>query len=527
MMMNFNSMFAFAKSDIPEYIKVGLFFRDSAKSIINLKSTAPLSLGSYQGNQFTELLNLGQETNLYVRKDAHYIGSNGNYVEFTGDVNTSSTLNIKGPYHVKIGSSFPNKEQAIEFLNTLSIGEQPFLAFESGWMVYAGLFNTGEQAQNAANAIQSTSGMNVTVVNPSSTRVQVLNAQDKVLLMYDASQLELHFKSNSIINVDGRNYRGSVMIRRQVDSDMTIINYLPLEEYLYGVVPREMPALWPREALKAQAVVARSYAIASFNKFSNLGFNVCSTTSSQVYGGFDGEHSNSNAAVDETRGSVLTYNGNIVTAFYHSNSGGQTENSENIWSNPVAYIKGVKDDYSLDAPNSTWQVAYSKAEIRNMLEQNNIFIGEVKDIVVTSISVNGRILTLEVIGTTGKEVMEKQRSRTVFGLRSSWFEVAGDVSITPMVSNGSDQVQPLNLEGKHVISSNGVTKINNLNNTRIYNGQQYKEVTVQNPQADFVFSGRGFGHGLGMSQHGARKMAELNLTFLDILNHYYTGIKVE
>ena len=190
----------------------------------------------------------------------------------------------------------------------------------------------------------------------------------------------------------------------------------------------------------------------------------------------------------------------------------------------------MKDDYSLDTPNSTWNVIHSREKIQSLLEKNNIFIGEVIEIVVTSRSSNGRILTLEVIGTNGKEVMQKQRSRTVLDLKSSWFEVSsGSAPSATVVRNDSSQA-PASLNEKHVITSSGITKLNILDNTRVYNGQQYKEVlstTITASNGDFVFNGRGFGHGLGMSQHGAKKMAELNKTYDEILTHYYTGVKVE
>jgi len=527
-LMNFSNLYTYGSDFTPEYIKVGLFFSNSQKSILNLKGS--MAIGTYNGNQFTELLNLNQENNVFVRKDAFYINVNGSYVEFTGDINSSGNNNVMGPFHVQVANNFNNREQALELINSSSISDNPYLVYEDGsWKVFAGLYTNAELAQNAANAIQLSSGLNATVVSPSPTRVQVLNSSDKVLFMYDSKQ-ELHFKTNSTINVDGKNYRGSITVKRQSSSDMTVINYLSLEEYLYGVVPREMPASWPREALKAQAVAARSFAIKSYNKYSHLGFNVCNTVNSQVYAGCDGEHPNSNSAVDETRGEVITHNGKIIDVFFHSNSGGQTENSENIWSAVVPYIRGVKDDYSLDTPNSTWNVIYSREKIQSLLEKNNIFVGEVIEIVVTSRSNNGRILTLEVIGTNGKEVMQKQRSRTVLDLKSSWFEVSsGSAPSATVVRNDSSQA-PASLNEKHVITSSGITKLNILDNTRVYNGQQYKEVlstTITASNGDFVFNGRGFGHGLGMSQHGAKKMAELNKTYDEILTHYYTGVKVE
>lgn len=522
--LSFAGVSAFGKSGMPEYIKVGLFFNSSAKAVVNLNATTDILVGTYEGIKFNELKNLNHN-NIFLRKDSYYIGSNGNYVEYTGDINSSGNLNIQGPFHVQIGNSFNTKEQAAEFMDSLDVVNDLYLAREGDWKVFAGLFISKEQAQSAGEAIEASTGSSTIVQNPSSTRIQVLNSSDKVIFVFDSKE-DIYFKTNSTISVDGRNYRGSITVLRQNNSDMTVMNYLPVEEYLYGVVPREMPASWPLEALKAQAVAARSFALGAYNKFSHLGFNVCNTVNSQVYGGYDGEHSNSNDAVDETRGRYITHNGKIIDAYYHSNSGGHTEDSENIWSAVVPYIRGVSDDFSLDSPNSSWQAEFSREEIKNILEKNNISIGEVKDIVVTSRSINGRIMSLEVIGTNGKEVMEKQRSRTIFGLRSSWFDVLSDVPVSLSVKTELNSA-PINLEGKHVITSSGVSKLNNLNNTRVYNGQQYKEVMIQNPQADFVFSGRGFGHGLGMSQHGARRMAELNHNYIDIIKHYYTGVEVE
>jgi stage II sporulation protein D len=122
-----------------------------------------------------------------------------------------------------------------------------------------------------------------------------------------------------------------------------------MQEYLYGVVPREMSKTWPLEALKAQAVVARTFAITNQNKFMHLGFNMDNSVLSQVYGGYDWEGPISNQAVDETIGMLLYYNTTLASAYYHSNSGGYTANSENVWSSEVPYLRSVFDPYSIGA----------------------------------------------------------------------------------------------------------------------------------------------------------------------------------
>ena len=124
-------------------------------------------------------------------------------------------------------------------------------------------------------------------------------------------------------------YRGTLEIRKESGTALTVVNSLPLEQYLYGVIPREMPAGWAPEALKAQAIAARTYALytKSSGKYQSLGYDLVATDESQVYGGVDGEDPRSNAAVDQTKSQVALYNGKIIAAYFHASSGGYTENS--------------------------------------------------------------------------------------------------------------------------------------------------------------------------------------------------------
>ena len=261
---------------------------------------------------------------------------------------------------------------------------------------------------------------------------------------------------------------------RENNSDLTVINLLPMEKYLYGVVPREMPHSWPEEALKAQAVAARGFTVASLNKYIEFGFNLCSTVHSQVYGGYDVEQRSTNRAVDQTKGQIITYNGHLAIPYYHSTSGGRTESSENIWTNAVPYIRGVSDKYSLNSPHSEWEVALSKEEIESLLMKNQYHIGELENLYVAEISENGRVLSFMIEGTNGKRELIKQESRTLLGLRSSWFEVEYDAG----------------------------------NET-------------------YFFNGKGYGHGIGMSQYGAKGMADEGYHYTDILKHYYTGVRIQ
>ena len=520
-------------AQIPNAIEIGLFFSSSAKSTVSLKSTTGFNVGEYSGEIFNNLVTFTDANEIILRKDGYYLNNNGAYVEYTGNTSSiPSNLTVEGPFHVQIGTSHQTVDDARNVINTIGgIEETAYIVYENGWKIFVGLYLNETIAQEKAAVYQQQFSLETKAIQPSANRVQVLNKQGTPIFMYD-SQQNIYFEafndkgSLALVTIEGTRFRGAVTAKRITNSDMTIINKLPLEDYLYGVVPREMPTSWPLEALKAQAVAARGFAVTTLNKNRSLGFDLCNTVNSQVYGGYDVEAASSNRAIDETKGKLATHNGKPITPYYHSNSGGHTENSENIWANILPYIRGVKDEFSLGVPTAIWNAVITDSEIKSLMEKQSIFIGDVLDIKITSVSENGRVLELIVYGTEGQEIMSKEKSRRVFGLRSTWFTVTpNSESLVAVKNTENNNTTNINLQGKMVISATGTKKINNISNIAIYNGKSYKSIDAK-PNS-FVFDGKGFGHGLGMSQHGARKMAELNYTYDQILTHYYTGTKVE
>ena len=135
----------------------------------------------------------------------------------------------------------------------------------------------------------------------------------------------------SLLNVNDSNYRGEIEVRRYSTSDMTVINVVSMQDYVYGVVPREIGGNSPLEAVKAQSIIARTYAAKNYDKRSNWGFNLTNTTDDQAYGGYDWENANSNLAVDETDGMVATYDGELIGGYYFSSSGGSYSASSFNW----------------------------------------------------------------------------------------------------------------------------------------------------------------------------------------------------
>src|SRR5213078_2169876 len=188
-------------------------------------------------------------------------------------------------------------------------------------------------------------------------------------------------------------YRGSVQID-VVNGKLRAINFVGLEQYLYGVVPSEMPYTWAPEALKAQSVVARSYALATKRAGA---FDLYPDTRSQVYLGFDHEKPASNAAVDATAGKVLLYNGQVAKTYFFSTSGGRTASAQDVWGTAIPYLVSVPDPYDSISPYHTWgPVAFSGSKLGKALHAG----GAVRD-VRTAINSSGRVTSLTALTASG------------------------------------------------------------------------------------------------------------------------------
>ena len=247
---------------------------------------------------------------------------------------------------------------------------------------------------------------------------------------------------DAIIEIDGKKYRGNVEVRRFSESDMTVINHVSMQEYLYGVVPREIGGNSPIEAVKAQAIVARTYAAKNYNKRIKLGFNLAPNSEDQAYGGYEWEVSNSNKAVDETDGIVVTYDGELISGLYFSTSGGYTEDSENVWGGSYDYLKAVPDTYEPEIEgNTTWEVTMSAAEVKNTLSKNGINVGDIKNLIPTKLTDAGRVVELKVIGTNGEATITKSNSRTYLGLKSQWYTINDDEPVVGSTINDDEDAQ--------------------------------------------------------------------------------------
>jgi stage II sporulation protein D len=220
------------------------------------------------------------------------------------------------------------------------------------------------------------------------------------------------------IKVAGKGaYRGTLVVVPRDAGGLYAINSVTLEGYVKGVVPNEMPSAWPADALRAQAVAARSYGLAT--RVSGV-FDQFDDTRSQVYGGLSSETNATNAAVSDTAGKVVKYGGKVATTFYFSTSGGRTENIEHgfVGSDPRPYLKSVKDPFEQASPYHRWNETFSESEMEAKL--GGLVQGSLQDIEVTKRGKSPRIVSVRIVGSGGSTEVSGPTLQSRLGLRSTW-----------------------------------------------------------------------------------------------------------
>lgn len=232
-------------------------------------------------------------------------------------------------------------------------------------------------------------------------------------------------------------WRGALELRVE-GGRLAVVNVVSVEDYLRGVVPDEVPPSWMPEALKAQAVAARSYALSTR---SGGWFQLYPDTRSQVYRGVAAETPSTDSAVAATRGEVITYEGEIARTFFHSSSGGKTENVENVFASPLAYLVGVDDPGDKISPYHRWQVSFAPRAIEARLR--GLLRGHLRRIVATKRGVSPRVLRARIDGTRGSVPTTGDVLRRRLGLRSTWFTITRvQVSVRRVSAHAASSAGP-------------------------------------------------------------------------------------
>ncbi|NCC24869.1 MAG: SpoIID/LytB domain-containing protein [Deltaproteobacteria bacterium] len=274
-------------------------------------------------------------------------------------------------------------------------------------------------------------------------------------------------------SVKGKRYAGEAVVLVD-DGKVLLINRLGMETYLLGVVPKEMSPSWELEALKSQAVAARSYALYLAAKSADKPYDVAATTASQVYGGAGVANDRTKQAVSSTRGEILSFSGNPVLSYFHAHSGGMLEDSSLVWTASMPYYQVREDSISQTFKPMDWDARISKGEVAKALRTNGFKVSSISKIFPEEVSPSGR-----------------------------W------VKVKVMTDGG-----PLSVRSNSLRIWLGATKVKST------------LCDVRESGDSFVLSGRGYGHGVGMSQWGAQGMAKAGGDYRKVLHHYYPGTSI-
>ena len=274
---------------------------------------------------------------------------------------------------------------------------------------------------------------------------------------------------NGMLEVNGKGFRGKIEVLKENDNSLLVINELNLEDYLIGLINQEMSSEWNMEALKAQAVAARTYAL--FQKANRKESLYCleSTVLDQVYNGSDSEDSRSRQAVQNTEGEVIIDQGEIIPAVYHSCCGGKTEPARLVWQNSSPLLQTVICRFCGDYPRYFWELKLTYEEVKKKLNAEGYQIENIKEVNIANRSETNRVIELSIKGRRNNIIITGNEMRRILGF---------------------DRLRSTNF-------------------------------IVKNLRGSVRFLGIGYGHGAGLCQWGAKKMADNGYTYREILHYYY------
>ncbi len=304
--------------------------------------------------------------------------------------------------------------------------------------------------------------------SPSGIKMEQRNWGSEVWIIPEAD--------SSLCLVDWRRYRGSLLIN-QKGKFLEVINELPLEEYLYGVIKWEISPDWSLVAVAAQAIAARTYALKKLEASlpENQDYHLLSTEDDQVYGGVESEDPRARNSVDSTRGKVLTHEGQLINAHYNACCGGYTASSADVWGKPFPYLEARADPFCEDSPYYNWEWKVEAGKLRKLLREKGLSLGKLYRIQPLSFDESGRVRQLRIQYRGGEKYLKGTEFRRFVG---------------------SDNIK-----------------------STLFKVIRYARY--------FIFTGRGSGHGVGMCQWGARGMAEKGYSTKEILQFYYPGTTIE
>lgn len=522
-------------------IRIGLYWGDNTLEGANLLNYvgSGYEFGYFDGDRQFVPLYATEETAISMIKDWTLYYTGGQYVSKPSGYDETRV----GCYHIRLAVC-KDLEEAEAVAGQYEDGYVAWM--NESWCAFCGNY----ASQAAAEEASAARGIYGTAMTASSRCVTVVvTGTDRVIFQYDGGTdstlgvmpLPSEEGEKPITWFRGHRYYGGFQYSRLDGGDLTVVNFIDMDDYVTGVVPYEMSPGWPAEALKAQAVAARTYAAKHLGHHSAYGFDLCTGVDCQTYRGVDVDAPECEAAVHETDGIYMTYEGEYADTYYHSCDGGATEASENVFYEAIPYLRGTVDPYeaSVVTGYEDWSFVYTADEITWILQNKGYNCARIVSITPTYTElgniyslkftdVNGvswtfsrsRAGSILVSPTLGKSTYSQRFTVTDADAGDSTVYInnaAGAISKEQVLYavDSSGQLQPVGGEGSvTVITGSGVENLSLSGSGAVISAQRY------------LISGSGWGHNVGLSQFGAKAMAEQGFSYEEILDFYFHGAEI-
>ncbi|MDR2357928.1 MAG: SpoIID/LytB domain-containing protein [Oscillospiraceae bacterium] len=539
-------------------VRIGLYYGANALQSANLQNVTGFGSG-YDFGYFDASRNfvpLGAYTDtvkISMMRDRNMTFDGGNYAE-----EASGGVTV-GCYHIQSGTAYGAFEEASSVAAGIS---SSFVKYESGaFYVCAGNYTSAAEAESAgisigpSDYITSGSTYTVTVAETGTNRIifEFDCGADRWLGVMprpsDGTKPQTWFK--------GYRYHGGFQYARLDGKNITVVNFVDIDDYTRGVIPYEMSGDWPIEALKAQALCARTYALSHLNTHGAYGFDLCTTEHCQVYLGQGGANETTDAAVDQTLGQYITYEGKLCETYFSSSDGGATDDIENVWNDKLPYLRGVVDPYEADVASRVsgynWTVTYTPEQITRRLQDKGYNCGRIVGMAVTKYTALGNAYEVTLLDDGGRTWRFTRGDSIRSGLGAASIRLTIGGVAAPAPQSGADAGIYVNDGGEtigdaalYVVDGSGqpapvagadeLYAITGSGEVAPVGGEPDSQTPREASAAVsgsglvngvFVIKGTGRGHNVGMSQWGAYSMAKYhNMTYDEIIKFYYTGVSI-
>ncbi|MDR2665699.1 MAG: SpoIID/LytB domain-containing protein [Oscillospiraceae bacterium] len=547
-------------------VKIGLYYGSSALPSANLQNATGYGSG-YDFGYFDESRNfvpIGAYTDavkISVMRDRNMRFDGSGYVEGTsGDV-------VVGCFHIQGDRQYDTYGAAREAADRTN---SSFVKYLSGsFYVCTGNYLTASAAEEARVA----QGLGGSITSGTVYTVTVAETgTNRIIFEFDCGTgrwLGVMPRQSGGTKPQtwfrGYRYHGGFQYARRDGGDITVVNIVDIDDYTRGVIPNEMSNAWPLEALKAQALCARTYAMSKLGTHSAHGFDLCTTEHCQVYHGQNSANEITEAAVDQTLGQYITYEGELCETYFSSSDGGATEDVENVWNSKLPYLRGVTDPYEADIAgrlsNYSWTVTYTPEQITQRMRNRGNNCGQIVGMAVTRYTDMGNAYEVTMLDDGGRtwKLTKGDSIRSGLGAKSIRLTIGDaappggpsgggqsggvyvdgsgqtlDSAMAPYYAIGGDgQVDAMPEEGAlYAMTGDGeVAQVGAAPQTDAAPAAPAVSANVARGSGlvngYFTIRGTGTGHNIGMSQWGAYSMAKNhNMTYDQIIHFYFTGVTI-